>query len=234
MVLSGCFTDSTTYYLRCQWKGVQNIEEGYTNITMDVYAIDPWKSDAIWIINVTLEDVFESFTSSVTNESKLVGTLKTQVKHKADGSRSITMSGSIGPLYTDVIRFGSATFDLDIISGLKMECTISSITYNGFDITAQSSHEADQWSYSLNGGNSWTSIPNIQGLEARVNLSYLKDNNPFAVQIQGRNVYNHIFGYSKVISVKTLQKMRSCYHVPSYCFGLEMLVKCFYISIMSN
>ena len=235
MVLSGSFQEpiqsKDEYYILGNWTGVQNIEEGYTEITFNVYLQDPWVARCEWQINITLEDVFESFKTIVTDKPQLVKTIKKRFQHNSNGKRTVAMAVSILPSTTTKIRNGSATFELDIISGLEMECSLSSIFHHGFQISAQSSKEADQWAFSLDGGISWTSIPDYNGLSTKVLLSHLKDGTPFSVQVQGRNIYNNIFGYSKVITVKTLQFVRSCNRLYPYFFGPGLYVKFIFLLI---
>ena len=73
--------------------------------------------------------------------------------------------------------------------------TVSSITANGFTISASSSATADIWQYSTDNGSTWTQFSTVTGLSP---------NTTYNVKVKARKQTNQIYGTSAATSVKTL------------------------------
>ncbi len=82
--------------------------------------------------------------------------------------------------------------------------TVSSITANGFKISASSTATADIWQYSVNGGSSWTQFSTTAGTSASVTLSSLSPNTTYSTKVRARRQYNQVYGTSGTTNVKTL------------------------------
>lgn len=82
--------------------------------------------------------------------------------------------------------------------------SVSSITANGFKISASSTSTADVWQYSTNGGSSWTQFSTTAGTSASVTLSSLSPNTSYTVKVRVRRQYNQVYGTSGSSTVKTL------------------------------
>lgn len=82
--------------------------------------------------------------------------------------------------------------------------SVSSITANGFKISASSTSTADVWQYSTNGGSSWTQFSTTAGTSASVMLSSLSPNTSYTVKVRVRRQYNQVYGTSGSSTVKTL------------------------------
>ena len=82
--------------------------------------------------------------------------------------------------------------------------SVSSITANGFKISANSTAIADIWQYSTNGGSGWTQFSTTAGTSASVTLSSLSPNTSYTVKVRARRQYNQVYGTSGSSTVKTL------------------------------
>lgn len=82
--------------------------------------------------------------------------------------------------------------------------SVSSITANGFKISANSTSTADIWQYSTNGGSGWTQFSTTAGTSASITLSSLSPNTSYTVRVRARRQYNHVYGTSGSSTVKTL------------------------------
>lgn len=82
--------------------------------------------------------------------------------------------------------------------------SISSITANGFKISANSTAIADIWQYSINGGSTWSTFSTAASTSASVTLSSLSPNTNYTVKVRARRQYNQIYGTSGSSTVKTL------------------------------
>ena len=85
-----------------------------------------------------------------------------------------------------------------------VSCSVSSITANGFTISASSSATSDIWQYSLNGGSSWTQFSTTAGTSASITLSSLSPNTTYSVRVRARKRTNQVYGTSSTVSAKTL------------------------------
>lgn len=82
--------------------------------------------------------------------------------------------------------------------------SVSSITANGFKISANSTAIADIWQYSINGGSTWTTFSTSASTSASVTLSSLSPNTNYTVKVRARRQYNQVYGASGSSTVKTL------------------------------
>ena len=82
--------------------------------------------------------------------------------------------------------------------------SVSSITANGFKISASSTSTADIWQYSTNGGSTWTTFSTTASTSASVTLSSLSPNTNYTVKVRARRQYNQVYGTSGSSTVKTL------------------------------
>lgn len=82
--------------------------------------------------------------------------------------------------------------------------SVSSITANGFKISANSTSTADIWQYSTNGGSSWTQFSTTASTSASVTITSLSPNTSYTVRVRARRQYNHVYGTSGSSTVKTL------------------------------
>lgn len=82
--------------------------------------------------------------------------------------------------------------------------SVSSITANGFKISANSTSTADIWQYSTNGGSTWMTFSTSASTSASVTLSSLSPNTNYTVKVRARRQYNQVYGTSGGSTVKTL------------------------------
>lgn len=82
--------------------------------------------------------------------------------------------------------------------------TVSSITANGFTISASSSATADIWQYSTDNGSTWTQFSTTAGTSASKAVTGLSPNTTYNVKVRARKKTNQIYGTSAATSVKTL------------------------------
>lgn len=82
--------------------------------------------------------------------------------------------------------------------------TVSSITANGFTISASSSATADIWQYSTDNGSTWTQFSTTAGTSASKAVTGLSPNTTYNVKVKARKQTNQIYGTSAATSVKTL------------------------------
>lgn len=120
-------------------------------------------------------------------------------------SASWRFSGSYSGVSIGTIT-ASTTVTLNSIdrSAPTVSCSVSSITANGFKISATSSATSDIWQYSLNGGTSWTQFSTTAGTSASITLSSLSPNTSYSVRVRARKKSNQVYGTSGTISAKTL------------------------------
>lgn len=221
MALSGTFQNYpvSSFGLYCEWSGTQSITGNYTDITLKVYlsyyTIDVGaRSDSTISINGTSETytvpAIEDYSSGW--KKKLLKTKTVRVNHNADGTKSGVslsaswrFSGSYSGVSIGTIT-ASTTVTLNSIdrSAPTVSCSVSSITANGFKISATSSATSDIWQYSLNGGTSWTQFSTTAGTSASITLSSLSPNTSYSVRVRARKKSNQVYGTSGTISAKTL------------------------------
>lgn len=136
----------------------------------------------------------------------------TDIAHNSDGSKSIEIAVNIRGYTTDgsgasgFAVSGSFTIDLTSIdrAAPTVSLSISNITTDGFKISASSSVTADVWSYSLDGGSSYTQFSTTAGTSASVTVSGLTPNTSYNVRVRARKQLNQVYGYSSTVAAKTL------------------------------
>ena len=172
MALSGTFEKYPVngFGLYCTWSATQSVTGNYSDVTLNVYlkyytiSVGA-RSDSTISINGTSETytapAINDYTSGT--KTKLLKTKTVRVTHNANGTKtgvplsaSWRFSGTYSGVSIGTIT-ASATIDLNPIdrTAPTVSCSVSSITANGFKITATSSATADVWQYSTNGGSSF-------------------------------------------------------------------------------
>lgn len=127
------------------------------------------------------------------------------VAHGSDGKKSITVGFSTRVyIYGPQEYGGSMTLTNIDRTAPTVTFTTSSITANGFKISATSSATADIWQYSTNNGSSWTQFSTTAGTSASVTLSSLSPNTSYTVKVRARKKTNQVYGTSGASTVKTL------------------------------
>lgn len=183
MALSGTFQNYpvSSFGLYCEWSGAQSVTANYTDVTLKVYlsyyTLDVGaRSDS----TISINGVSETYTVPAIEDyssgwkKKLLKTKTVRVSHNADGTKSgvaLSASWRFSGTYSGVsigTITASTTVTLNSIdrSAPTVSCSVSSITANGFKISASSSATADLWQYSLNGGTSWTQFSTTAGTSA--------------------------------------------------------------------
>ena len=221
MALSGTFQNYpvSSFGLYCEWSGAQSVTGNYTDVTLKVYlsyyTLDVGaRSDS----TISINGVSETYTVPAIEDyssgwkKKLLKTKTVRVSHNADGTKSgvaLSASWRFSGTYSGVsigTITASTTVTLNSIdrSAPTVSCSVSSITANGFKISASSSATADLWQYSLNGGTSWTQFSTTAGTSASVSLSTLSPNTTYSVRVRARKRTNQVYGTSSIISAKTL------------------------------
>ena len=221
MALSGTFQNYpvSSFGLYCEWSGAQSVTANYTDVTLKVYlsyyTLDVGaRSDS----TISINGVSETYTVPAIEDyssgwkKKLLKTKTVRVSHNADGTKSgvaLSASWRFSGTYSGVsigTITASTTVTLNSIdrSAPTVSCSVSSITANGFKISASSSATADLWQYSLNGGTSWTQFSTTAGTSASVTLSTLSPNTTYSVRVRARKRANQVYGTSSTISAKTL------------------------------
>lgn len=221
MALSGTFQNYpvSSFGLYCEWSGAQSVTGNYTDVTLKVYlsyyTLDVGaRSDS----TISINGVSETYTVPAIEDyssgwkKKLLKTKTVRVSHNADGTKSgvaLSASWRFSGTYSGVsigTITASTTVTLNSIdrSAPTVSCSVSSITANGFKISASSSATADLWQYSLNGGTSWTQFSTTAGTSASVSLSTLSPNTTYSVRVRARKRTNQVYGTSGTVSAKTL------------------------------
>ena len=221
MALSGTFQNYpvSSFGLYCEWSGAQSVTGNYTDVTLKVYlsyyTLDVGaRSDS----TISINGVSETYTVPAIEDyssgwkKKLLKTKTVRVSHNADGTKSgvaLSASWRFSGTYSGVsigTITASTTVTLNSIdrSAPTVSCSVSSITANGFKISASSSATSDIWQYSLNGGTSWTQFSTTAGTSASVTLSTLSPNTTYSVRVRARKRANQVYGTSSTISARTL------------------------------
>ena len=127
------------------------------------------------------------------------------VVHDSNGSKTITVGFSTRVYIFGPQEYGgSMTLTTIDRSAPTVTFSTSSVTANGFKISATSSATADIWQYSTNGGSSWTQFSTTASTSASVTLSSLSPNTSYTVKVRARRQYNQVYGTSGSSTVKTL------------------------------
>ena len=221
MALSGTFQSYpvSSFGLYCEWSGTQSITGNYTDVTLKVYlsyyTLDVGaRSDS----TISINGVSETYTVPAIEDyssgwkKKLLKTKTVRVNHNANGTKSgvaLSASWRFSGTYSGVsigTITASTTVTLNSIdrTAPTVSCSVSSITANGFTISASSSATSDIWQYSLNGGSSWTQFSTTAGTSASVTLSSLSPNTTYSVRVRARKRTNQVYGTSSTVSAKTL------------------------------
>lgn len=77
-------------------------------------------------------------------------------------------------------------------TALTVSFTVSSITANGFTISASSSATADIWQYSTDNGSTWTQFSTTAGTSASKAVTGLSPNTTYNVKVKARKQTNQI------------------------------------------
>ena len=221
MALSGTFQSYpvSSFGLYCEWSGTQSITGNYTDVTLKVYlsyyTLDVGaRSDS----TISINGVSETYTVPAIEDyssgwkKKLLKTKTVRVNHNANGTKSgvaLSASWRFSGTYSGVsigTITASTTVTLNSIDRTTptVSCSVSSITANGFTISASSSATSDIWQYSLNGGSSWTQFSTTAGTSASITLSSLSPNTTYSVRVRARKRTNQVYGTSSTVSAKTL------------------------------
>lgn len=221
MALSGTFQSYpvSSFGLYCEWSGTQSITGNYTDVTLKVYlsyyTLDVGaRSDS----TISINGVSETYTVPAIEDyssgwkKKLLKTKTVRVNHNANGTKSgvaLSASWRFSGTYSGVsigTITASTTVTLNSIdrTAPTVSCSVSSITANGFTISASSSATSDIWQYSLNGGSSWTQFSTTAGTSASITLSSLSPNTIYSVRVRARKRTNQVYGTSSTVSAKTL------------------------------
>ena len=221
MALSGTFQNYpvSSFGLYCEWSGTQSITGNYTDVTLKVYlsyyTLDVGaRSDS----TISINGVSETYTVPAIEDyssgwkKKLLKTKTVRVNHNANGTKSgvaLSASWRFSGTYSGVsigTITASTTVTLNSIdrTAPTVSCSVSSITANGFTISASSSATSDIWQYSLNGGSSWTQFSTTAGTSASITLSSLSPNTTYSVRVRARKRTNQVYGTSSTVSAKTL------------------------------
>lgn len=221
MALSGTFERYPVngFGLYCTWSASQSVTGNYSDVTLNVYlkyytiSVGA-RSDSTISINGTSETytapAINDYTSGT--KTKLLKTKTVRVTHNANGTKtgvplsaSWRFSGTYSGVSIGTIT-ASATIDLNPIdrTAPTVSCSVSSITANGFKITATSSATADVWQYSTNGGSSYVQFSTGTGTSASTTLTNLSPNTTYSVRVRVRKKSNQVYGTSGTTSVKTL------------------------------
>lgn len=221
MALSGTFQSYpvSSFGLYCEWSGTQSITGNYTDVTLKVYlsyyTLDVGaRSDS----TISINGVSETYTVPAIEDyssgwkKKLLKTKTVRVNHNANGTKSgvaLSASWRFSGTYSGVsigTITASTTVTLNSIdrTAPTVSCSVSSITANGFTISASSSATSDIWQYSLNGGSSWTQFSTTAGTSASITLSSLSPNTTYSVRVRARKRTNQVYGTSSTVSAKTL------------------------------
>lgn len=221
MALSGSFYKYPVdnFGLYCTWSATQRVTGNYSDVTLNVYlkyyTLNVGsRSDS----TVSINGVSETYTAAAINDSSadydltLLKTYTVRVAHNSDGTKTGValsaywrFSGTYsGTSITSITA--STTVDLDSIdrTAPTVSCSVSSITANGFKISATSSATADIWQYSTNGGTSYTQFSTTAGTSASITLSSLSPNTSYSVKVRARKKSNQVYGTSSTVTAKTL------------------------------
>ena len=127
------------------------------------------------------------------------------VAHDSSGSKTVTVVFSTRVYVFGPVDYGGTMKLTDIDrTAPTVSCSVSSITANGFKISASSSATADIWQYSTNGGSSYTQFSTTAGTSASVTLTGLSPNTTYSVKVRARKKSNQVYGTSSTASAKTL------------------------------
>lgn len=153
--------------------------------------------------------VFDGTISTGSGKRWLVENVKYTVTHGTDGKKDITVYWKWNvnsPWGQYVYPSGSQTIKLNDIdrTAPTVSHSVSNISTNGFTISASSNVSCDVWSYSTNGGSTWTSISTASGTSKTVNVKSLTPNTSYSVKVRARKTTNYVYGESVAKEVKTL------------------------------
>lgn len=127
------------------------------------------------------------------------------VAHNSDGTKSVLVGFSTRVyVYGSQEYGGSMTLTNIDRTAPTVSFTTSSITANGFTLSASSSATSDIWQYSTNGGTSWTQFSTTAGTSASKTVTGLSPNTSYTVKVRARKKSNQVYGTSGGTTVKTL------------------------------
>ena len=207
--------------LYVEWSSNVHVAEGYSDVTVklyvDSYAI--YSQPYVIRCDITIDNSFSQGISNGVNhnnnnyrERHLLREYTTQVYHNPDGTKSCYIKcvwyweGNYGGRYVSSLSV-SSTVTLPTIdkSPPSVSCEVINIEPYSFEIKGSSSDWSDEWKYSIDGGQTWQSFPNNPITNnVNVQITNVKDNTQYNVQVQARKQYNHVVGYSQIQQITTL------------------------------
>ncbi len=221
MALSGSFSKMPTssFGLYCTWSAKQSVTGNYSDVTLNVYL----KYYSLYVgsrsdSKISINGVSETYTTPAISQGSnsahttLLKSKTVRVNHTSNGTKtgvalsaSWRFSGTYSGVSIGTIT-ASTTIDLNSIDRSAPTVTFktSSITANGFTISAYSSASSDVWQYSLNGGSSYSTLSSSTGTSASKTITGLSPNTSYSVKVRARKKSNQVYGYSSATSVKTL------------------------------
>lgn len=170
----------------------------------DFYSIAPTKI-AIYGITVYEKDAtgwtsgeFPAATGSVS------GTFR--VPHDYDGTRkNVPIVFDTRVYYSTAAAYGG-TIDLTPIDMIAPTVTLTTanVTESSVAITAESDFTADIWEYTLDYGTTWVNFFDLPAALVGTTIIELSPNTEYNLQVRVRRQYNHVYGYSPYVTIKTL------------------------------
>lgn len=224
MALKGSFKSypisNKEFGLFCEWSGVQNITENYTDLTLKVY-LRHWNLLFVGARpnqQVVIDGVKKIYTSPHLNFESNNGLVYThfttqtvRVPHLPDGTKSVairvTWDGQLN--YTGAYVHSitaSSTLSLDKIdrTGSRLNLSVDNIDSHYVEISATSKENCDQWDYSVNGGNSWTRFHSGASSKTSYRIGNLTPNKSYSLVVRARKTSNSVVGQSNTQEVTTL------------------------------
>lgn len=127
------------------------------------------------------------------------------VPHNSNGSKTVTVVFTTRVYVFGVVDYGG-TMDLTSIdrTAPTVSFSVSNITATSFKISASSSANADEWSYSLDDGISGHDFSTTANTSASTTVTGLTPNTTYYVRVSVRKKSNHVYGESSTTTVKTL------------------------------
>lgn len=129
---------------------------------------------------------------------------------KTTGKGSFTVSCS-GSCYSDGygpgnISLASTAVTLTQIDRVapKVTVSVSQVTANSLNLTAESHAIPDKWEYSLDDGSTWVQFSTSENKKVSTNISGLSPNVTYKIKVRAKRKYNQVSGVSATTSVKTL------------------------------
>ena len=176
--------------------------DGVSGSAFNMNTVNPVSLSADNLQRVSQQIAIDTRNSAVVTLASWTG----NISHAPDGTKTLSISGSFHMVGITSLTGGSLSGTASITAidqaSPVISLSISSITNNGFRISASSDVPCENWQYQLNGG-AWSQYRGGVATSAAVTISGLQPLTQYSVRVRAQRASNYKYGYSSTEAATT-------------------------------